>query len=377
MAIPEFCPNDLCPRHYGAPKEMRWYRKAGSYSTAAFGEVQRYLCLACGRGFSDQTFELDYYVKRPVSYLQVFERVTGGGGLRGIGRNLSVGHQAVANRIGRLARQAIALHARLMQLLSLDENIATDGFESFVGDKYMPNNIHTLVGSHSQFFYAFDYAHLRRKGRMTDRQKAEQKRREEEEYIREPCGIAASFKRIIDELELLLQGRAEEVECILKSDEKLEYLPPIEGSDVLQELASRGLFLHQRTSSEAPRTKENPLFPVNYLERQIRKDNANHVRKTVQFSRDVNNCMERMAVYQMFHNYFKPYRVEGAGRVLRHGQVAGIPREEIDRELRGIFRLRKFYTHLKLTFSQLLLWARMVGNLDRVSGGYWPQYVWM
>ncbi|MFP4564035.1 MAG: hypothetical protein ACLFRY_12085 [Spirochaetia bacterium] len=42
----------------------------------------------------------------------------------------------------------------------------------------------------------------------------------------------------------------------------------------------------------------NPLFPVNYLDRQIRKDNSNHLRKTVQFSRDVDSRMERMAVYQ-------------------------------------------------------------------------------
>jgi len=376
MATPEFCPNDLCPYHHGAHAEVKWYRKAGCYSTEAFGEVQRYRCLTCGRYFSDQTFALDYYVKRPVSYRQVFERVTGGGGLRGIGRNLSVGHQAVTNRIGRLARQAIALHAELMQLLSLEEDLVTDGFESFVGDKYMPNNIHTLVGSRSQFLYAFDYAHLRRKGQMTDRQKAERERREEQ-YVREPNGIIASFTRIVDEIEQLLHGRAEESKFVLKSDEKPEYLPPIKGSEVLQELASRELFEHQRTNSEEPRTKQNPLFPVNYLDKQIRKDNANHVRETVQFSRDVNNCLERLSVYQLFHNYIKPYRIEGDEKLLRHGQVAGIPRRLIDRELEGIFRLRKFYSHVKLSFSQLLLWARMVGNVDRHSGGYWPKYVWM
>jgi len=85
-----------------------------------------------------------------------------------------------------------------------------------------------------------------------------------------------------------------------------------------------------------------------------------------------------MAVYQLYHNYLKPYRVEGKeGRALRHGEVAGIARERIEGELASLFRLRRFYSHVKLSFSQLLVWARMVGNRDRLSGGYWPQYVWM
>ena len=44
-------------------------------------------------------------------------------------------------------------------------------------------------------------------------------------------------------------------------------------------------------SGKAARTKNNRLFAVNYLDREIRKDNASHVRETVQFSRNGNSRM--------------------------------------------------------------------------------------
>ncbi len=44
----------------------------------------------------------------------------------------------------------------------------------------------------------------------------------------------------------------------------------------------------------APRTLNNDLFAVNYFDREIRKDQSNHTRETVQFSRDVNNAMDRL-----------------------------------------------------------------------------------
>lgn len=376
---PEFCPNPLCVHHLETSSNHQWFYRIGYHFTNAFGKVQRYRCRTCGHTFSDQTFSLDYHIKHPVSYEWLFDKITGGSGVRGTGRTLGISHQAVTNRIGRLARQAMALHAELTGELPLAEDLATDGFESFVHDQYMPNNIHTLVGADSQFFYAFDYAHLRRKGRMTEKQKEERTRREQE-YIRQPISITESFTRIIDEVEQLVGRRKDKKrKIVLDSDKKEEYRPVIERADLLQELKSLGLFEHRRTHSKEPRTRTNPLFPANYLERQFRKDNANQVRETMQFSNDVNNCMERMAVYQMYHNYFKPYRVDSGLelRKLRHGEVAGISRERIDRNLESIFKKRRFHSHVKLSFSQLMVWSRMVGNRDRLAGGYSPHYVLM
>jgi len=376
MSDPPFCPNAHCPHHERAPVGQSWFEYAGFYGTKAFGAVQRFRCCTCGKNFSTQTFRLDYYVKRPRSYRRILKRITAGSGVRSLGRDLKVSHQAVLNRLSRLARQALGVQAQLLPTLTLQEDLAADGFESFSSSQYEPNNIHLLVGCDSQCLYAFDAAHLRRKGRMTDEQKRQRSLREKK-YIRARVSISESFTRLLKCAIRHIENRAA-CRVLLFTDEKHEYRLLVDSDEYLQHLRSREQFAHICISSKLPRTTANLLFPVNYLDRQLRKDNANYVRETVQYSRSVNNCLERMAVYQLHHNFCKPYRVnDRQKRELRHAEVAGVDREVIDRELEGIYGWRKFFSKAKLSLSQLLVWTRMVGNLDRFDGGYKPQYIFM
>ncbi|MCX7788486.1 MAG: hypothetical protein N2442_12415 [Spirochaetes bacterium] len=55
--------------------------------------------------------------------------------------------------------------------------------------------------------------------------------------------------------------------------------------------------------SRRARTRSNPLFAVNYLDREVRKDAANHVRETTRGSRNVKDLMNRLALNQVVHNY--------------------------------------------------------------------------
>lgn len=92
----------------------------------------------------------------------------------------------------------------------------------------------------------------------------------------------------------------------------------------------------------------------------------------------MNTSLERVAIYRAQHNYRKPYRVDDIEkRELLHGEVAGIARESIEAAKRDLFELRRFVSRVRLEWSQALVWFRMVGNVDRCTGGYWPAYVWM
>ena len=383
MLIPPFCPYSECANHTALPITGRWYHLAGSYHTTVSGTVTRFICLGCGRTFSEQTFRLDYFVKRKLSYRRIFTYMTNCGGIRATARVLGVSHQAISNRLGRLARQSMALQADLLSAFTPKESLVTDGFESFVKDQYQPNNIHLLVGKNSQFLFAYDYAHLRRKGRMTDEQKEERSRREQH-YIRERRTISQSFKQIADMVEQFalrrysaLNGGGRKRLC-LHSDEKFEYQEVLKQSPILQELRRREMFFHLTTSSRLVRSVRNPLFAVNYFDREIRKDNADHVRQTVRFSRNVNSALERLAVYQLYHNFFKPYRVGDIElRECSHADRAGIGEARLETGLENIFSIRKFFSHVRLNWSQMLVWARMVGTLDKNDGVFWPKYVWM
>src|SRR6056297_3275970 len=123
MLTPPFCPNSDCRNHTSLPFTKRWYHIAGRYETKVSGTVVRFKCLACGKTFSEQTFRLDYCVKRKLSYQQIFEHLTNCGGIRATARILGVNHPAITNRIGRIARQAMALQAELLSAFTPHEHL--------------------------------------------------------------------------------------------------------------------------------------------------------------------------------------------------------------------------------------------------------------
>ena len=367
-AIPPFCPNPECryhnPRDIPRPRSNPWYHRDGTYPSKGFSRrVQRFTCTRCGKKFSTHTFSLDYGVKKHLSYRRIFDQMNSGSGIRFLARNLKVTDKVIINRIARLARQAIAVHALLRDEFELTEDIVADGFESFTTSQYFPNNIHVAVGKDSQYLYGIDYAHIRRKGRMTEKQKH---RREELErrWKAPPGNISASFARIIRHLD---RYRSENTgDLVVYTDENQEY------SQVLE----RVTWIHHHTiSSRISRTLQNPLFPVNYYDREIRKDQSNHTRETVEFSRDVNNAMDRLWMYSGYHNYIKPYRIRNTGEDKQtHAERAGIPRGTTKSLWKRFFTRRYFVSHLDLSESEWYSWYRCYATPLKEEIPWYPRY---
>ena len=154
----------------------------------------------------------------------------------------------------------------------------------------------------------------------------------------------------------------------LYTDEKVEYVRSLRQRDGCKPIE------HVRISSHIARTVKNELFSVNYLDREIRKDCANHVRETVCFARDVNNCMERLWVYFVYHNYRKRYRI-GSGDDRSHAEVAGIERKEVMRVLRGYYTRRSFISLNRVSGSMRRLWLRRLETPLKGVPGYVPNHL--
>ena len=110
---------------------------------------------------------------------------------------------------------------------------------------------------------------------MREEQKV--RRKELESTFRARTGeIRASFTRVLRHF-LRYYEKSALNSVHLFSDEKKEY------QEVLSELKKgpEKEITHIRISSRKARTIRNELFPVNYFDREIRKDCANHVRQTV------------------------------------------------------------------------------------------------
>ena len=198
MFKPEFCPNPECQYHVLNTKicQHRWYSMDGFYISRAYGKVQRFKCKYCKHRFSEQTFSLNYYVKKPVNYKTILEGVISTSSISDLSRKIKVSPHTIINREKRLAAQAVAIHSRLIPFISINEPIVCDGFQSVVTNFYFPNNINIAVGQRSQFFYCLTYAQIKRAGRLNFEQQKKKIRYEKLHYIN-PNEIENSFSELI------------------------------------------------------------------------------------------------------------------------------------------------------------------------------------
>jgi hypothetical protein len=366
-----FCPNPRCELHLHAP-DTTWFSPAGHHDTLAFGPVPRFKCLACGRSFSTQTFSLDYYAKKVVDYSDLLDRHSGSMSLRGIGRAIGTNCATVQNRVDRLARQALALHAELRRLARL-EDVCVDGFVSFDVSQFFPNEITIAITAGSRFVFDLSHATRRRSGSMTAAQKA----RAAELYPHvdfERGALARSFRDILDSLEAE-RAPAHSRPLVLITDEKKEYVHALRRSSLWKRQDEEHRVGHIQVNSKLPRTFTNPLFASNYLDREIRKDQANHHRESTCFNRSVANGMSRLALYAIGHNYRKRYLIKAPIADERvHAEVAGIDRGLIDLSLAAMFGMRAFLTRIRLPATLARIWKKDFPTPLRPKVEYLPRF---
>lgn len=354
---PPFCPNRHCPTHLESiDSASPWYIRRGFRQTQVVGLVPRFQCRHCRTGFSSRTFSIDYWVHRSVDYRLIQDLLVGGSGLRQTSRTLKVSTRLVANRHLRLTRQSIVLHSDAVDDLRLTEPMVLDGFESFAYSQYYPNNLNLLVTSGSQFVLGMNATVLRRKGRMREDQK--KKRAELEKDYRAPSnGILISSKALF-RYGCNLSFGSRKLPIEFRTDEKKEYCRAIGQLKPYGQWQEEGLLIHSRTSSKAPRTFDNPLFAVNYLDRQLRKDLAEHVRETVRFARRIEHSLERAVIHLAHHNFRKQFRIRDKDRQLTHAEAAGLDRGRIEALRDCSFRDRAFGWRSNLEPWQRSVWNR-------------------
>src|SRR5690606_25093587 len=118
----------------------------------------------------------------------------------------------------------------------------------------------------------------------------------EKEFGKYPTNsIRTSTKKVLSRL-------CERVErsLTLYSDEHFQYRRVVE-----IDLKNKKI-LHFKTSSKAPRTSNNPLYPVNYLDLQIRQESSAFRRETIAFSKHSIAMQESYFLYVLYRNYMRP-----------------------------------------------------------------------
>ena len=372
--VPSFCPNPRCTHHFDqAGAYTGHWKHAGSYWTKVAGGIQRFKCLDCGRGFSERTFSIDYYTKRLFDLQEIHRAISQSESVSSIARHLAGSIASIQNRIERLSRNAIAMHEYLLADLRLSENLVADGFESFDRSQYFPNNINLLVGQDSQYLYGITHTTIRRKGRMTRHQKR-MREKLELTYHAPTHGIQASFTRLL-QLIPRLWDTAMLPRLRLWTDEHYAYPRSIQRVPTLVHGLGDGSFRHLTWSSKAVRSIINPLFPVNYYDRELRKDLAVFRRESTCYTRNTANGLARFMLHLVYHNYQKPFRV-GPCRETRevHAEMAGIARVRIARQFAVFYTDRTFLAKQKLSDESRKIWLKQAVTPLKAGITYLPKY---
>jgi hypothetical protein len=365
MFVPPFCPYAACRRHVDPPA-TKWWQSDGFHSTFAFGEVPRFRCKTCGRTFSVQTFSVHYYAKKVIPLAKLEELSASSVSTRALSRTLGCSCGTVTNRIDRIARQGIKLHTTLRKLVRNDEGVCFDGLVSFAGSQYYPDDIGISITKDSRFVLGLSYATLRRSGVL----RPEQKKRRDQLYegnLFERKAVERSFNEHLDMLQaerLITRTRP----LIIISDEKKEYRRALVKHSLYRKQDEDHRVAQIQVWSKLARTYYNPLFASNYIDREIRKDQANHRRETTCFARNAANGMCRLYSYLVLQNYQKKYLIKWPeDRKETHAEIAGLDVREISRMRAEMFSRRAFLSHLTLLSMDRSVWTKTVYD-PRVGG---------
>ena len=189
----------------------------------------------------------------------------------------------------------------------------------------------------------------------------------------DPASTLKSMKNLGEGLAKVLQ-RKDIKDVELWTDEHRSY------PKAFQLTNNQGLFRHHRISSRMARTRQNPLFAVNYLDRQFRKDLSDHTRETVQFAHNPSCMMCRFVLYRHFHNYLKPYRIKDHrenqyGPYPTHADKAGLRQGYYEKTEKKYRQRRFFLNKLDLDMEEKVTWMLGWKNPGCVSGKYVPKYL--
>jgi hypothetical protein len=245
---------------------------------------------------------------------------------------MEVSHSTIQRLTERLGRHCLLFHERRRPSGALTEPLVLDGFRTFEHSQYWPMDLNLLIGT-SHYVYGFNDAELRRSGTMRPSQQVKRTILEAKYGRPDP----RATRRQVEEL--LTRVVPPDGPVTIRSDEHRAY------PQAMARLRDR-TFHHERTSSRASRTTQNPLFPANLADLLLRHTSSNHKRETIAFSKRRQGILYRTAIWLVWRNYIKS-RSENR-RDSPPAQVLGLIRRA-------------------LTVAQILA-SRLFPDRERVSG---------
>lgn len=288
---PPSCPNFACPSRRDAVP-FRWQRR-GSFRRACDGKlVCRYHCLACRKGFSTQTFRVDFRLKKPRIDDAIFASFVSKVSHRQCARMLGVKRATVERRLRRYGEQCRELHAVRLRRHELAGIFQLDEAETFETDRReRPLTLPVLIERDSRFIVHAETAPIaarrsRNSKRRIDSPPTARRRSRSNEAVRR-C------------FEALARCLGSDSSPRVQTDRKATY--PV----LLERVFGARRVRHERTSSKRRRDRRNPLFAINHTLAMLRDGVSRLVRRTWAHAKLAKRLELHLWIYVAWRNYVR------------------------------------------------------------------------
>jgi hypothetical protein len=261
--------------------------------------VQRFLCLECRRGFSIQTFRVDYRLRKPHLHLALFDDFVSKTTMRQSARLHGCTRRAVAHRLKLLGAHCRAFHEARLEGARRSGGIRgvfqLDELETYENSRRLqPVTVPVLIERTSYFVLHAASATLPTRGGLTAKLR-EKKAERERRFGKRRSGSRAAVRGAFH---VLRRTHTTTAPITLHTDRKTSYV-----SYLAQVLGSR--VRHERHSSKAARTYGNPLFPINHTLAMMRDGISRLVRRTWASSKLRERLEWHMWIWIVYRNYVR------------------------------------------------------------------------
>jgi transposase-like protein len=296
--FPRRCPRSTCPTH---SEGGFTYRRKGTFRRKVdLRVVQRFRCLTCGKGFSSQTFRVDYRLKKPWLPLCVFQGLVSKTSLRQTARNLGSKLDTMLHHLELLGAHSSEVHQAFLErhrkaggwpqgVFQLDE------LETFETDRRLcPLTVPILIHKKTRFVVHTDTGTLPARGNLSP---YDQQRKEAREAVHGKR-VNGSRPAVTRSFAALRAQLAPSASFDVQTDEKKSY-PPI----LLEVFECQ--IRHQWVNSKVERGRTNLLFPINNVLAQSRDNLGRLVRRSWGHSKLDRNLRWHLAVWMLYRNYVR------------------------------------------------------------------------
>ena len=296
---PPFCPFPECPSRAGA-RAFR-FRRSGCYRRACDRRiVPRFVCRACARRFSAQTFRLDYRFRKPALDSWMLRLLVSKVTHRQAARMLRVNRKTVHRRLRRFAPALRALHlgvlARARRAGGLRGRYSLDELETFEHNRRLkPVTVPVLIEKTTHFVISARTAPLAARGRIGARER-EKLRALEEREGRRRSGSKQAVEALLGELGGVHDPRAD-VE--MATDGKRAYLA------AMRRRFGNRRASHSMESSQKPRNRDNSLFAINHTLAMMRDQISRLVRRSWGASKCRAELQKHVWIWTAWKNYVR------------------------------------------------------------------------